>query len=256
MSPDPCFSDTCSVDLEFDGAGPGLTADVKLHDLGAIECRDTGDDPGEEGLWVRVFGDPAAIDPAALTECDNLLGRTTDNDLFARRPQFERFVIDPNNVFDVPVGTTVVDLGESIQNNADCDRLLIVRTKFQINASVTSGMTNRFFQADFTFQLLFDGNSQYTLTQVIEGIAPAVGSRCLVKSWMVTSHHLLAAGDCFDVDVEVRRDNPVAAGDYDATLDTTGAGACNGDNGINTAVSCVAIDLGPGNIVNLPAVCP
>ena len=207
MSPDPCFSDTCSVDLEFDGAGPGLTADVKIHDdEDRLVCTPDAD-PDVEGLMLIVGFEPFTINPA---------------------------------VFSVPDDSdTTFDLGTNFQNATGRDRLLISHTHYALNQSVTDsgGASGRFFKIDTVAQLLFNGADQWTNTNEVQGITPDGTTGERITSWDVTHHHIIPAGALINVEFRFKREDEAGTG-YDGDIDTSG-----GDLGVNVRFDAVMLDL-------------
>jgi hypothetical protein len=145
----PCVNDTCSIVSTVDENGR-LNINARLSALGGLVC---GTDAlPNDGLRVALHGDPAAVSPASLTECDNLLGITTEGKLFAQRPGYELLQVTGTEV-DFPSDATdsTNSTNFTVTNNANCSRLVILRTKFVFQ--FTSQVQDPGFKTDGTFVL-------------------------------------------------------------------------------------------------------
>lgn len=138
----PCVSDTCSITSTIDSFGK-LSLNARLDPAGGLVCG-TDADP-MAGLRAQIYGNPAAVSPATLTECDSLLGVTTDGFLFARRPSFEIIipetsVVDWNGGINGATGPqTANSINHTVVNNANCARLMIIKTQGRINFETRTG---------------------------------------------------------------------------------------------------------------------
>jgi len=257
VSPVPCFGDSCStqlsfdpvtglsVDVNLDPAGcltcnPGAGLAVNIHPEGALECRSDG---GGDGMAVRFYG-ADDVDPSTVNACDTLLGRTNTNLLFARRPNFKKFNIGNDGIENAPLATsTVVDLSADLRNLQDCERLVIITSKFQFNYTVApSGGGDRFFSNDMEFTLIVNGTPISSMTENLNGVAPAATNDFRIMTWVRTDFYKIGALATSDIKMRIIRSaaNPAFGG----TIDGTGPAPGGNTNGFNPSVQGVMVDLG------------
>ncbi len=233
----PCVNDTCSVNSTVDTNGR-LNINVNLKTNGGLECAEG------EGVAASIFGDPAAVAPGTLTDCDNLLGVTTDNDLFARRPGFEVILVNGDDAVDVPNSAGAFSDYSTdfvVENNADCTRIAIINTQLVIAFNADAGGHDAMFSFEYGFNSIsgtVGGGGTTTRRATVGGDVPINGS-FRVHSQDVTTILLVGAGASFQARSRCQR--AVVGQNVDS------AGASLGFSG---AHRIALLDLASGNLIS------
>lgn len=179
----PCVSDTCSIKATIDSFGK-LSLNSNLDPKGGLACG-TNLDPNA-GLRVALYGDPVAVGEGTLNECDSLLGLTTAGHLFVKRPGFQvkgvgglgtsgtdgDFPGGTNGAFAGPSGD---QFNHSFTNNAECARLMIVKTTANFNFNTQTGFG---YSLDAVFAVEYNPGSVFThsITRAGQPSDPGAGA--------------------------------------------------------------------------------
>jgi len=233
----PCVVDTCSVTNTVDINGR-LNIDVNLKTNGGIECAEG------EGLAVSIFGDPSAVAPGTLTDCDNLLGVTTDNEMFAKRPGFEAILINGDDAVDVPNSADAFSDYSTdfvVENNADCSRIAIINTQLVIAFDADAGGHDAMFSFEYGFQAVSGtvGGGGTTTRRATVGGNVAINGSFRVHSQDVTTILVVGSGASFRARSRCQR---IAVGQ---NVDSAGTNL-----GFSGAHRVALLDLASGNLIS------
>lgn len=231
----PCVNDTCSIVSTVDANGR-LDLNARLDPLGGLVCG-TNADPNA-GLRAALYGDPVATNPATLTECDNLLGITSDGKLFARRPGYELITVAGSRVdFPADGNDTANSVSASITNNKACQRLVIARTSFNFQFTVdnTDGYES---DGSFVFEVSPVYGTQGSAFTVSGPVDPNgdVGSDFKI--------HNMHRVDMFTIPAS----QAISLKAYGTDRQGYNADGSGGQNGLLANMQILILDLAPGDL--------
>lgn len=116
--PTPCFTGTCSIDLDYDPVF-GLIAAARLADTGSVACVDRPDPDDTDGLFVKIAGltldGTSGVAPGSIP-CGQSLARATDGQMFAFPEGVT--VVDPVDL-DPTTDDDIQDVGGAAGYNAN-----------------------------------------------------------------------------------------------------------------------------------------
>jgi len=216
MSGVPCVNDTCSITSTVDGQGR-LNIKSRLDSDGGIQCL------GNNGLSVKLVGG-----------CDQLLELSASG-LIARRPDFQIMNIASAGRKDLGKGdTSALTTNTDITNNADCQRLIIMKTAFQFGFTTNTADN---YDADGRFRIDF-GFLYDEVSFEIGGYASSV-SATRTHSAVDVSMFAIGAGATVNISSKgIREDSGTNVG---------GVGGAH--NGLTVSHRLVIMDLGPGTLL-------
>jgi len=228
----PCFSDTCSITSTVDSNGRAQLS-ARLDPTGGIVCGTEADE--NSGLRINLIGDPTPVSPASVSECDNLLGVTTEGSIFAQRPHYEILYL-PAALVDFPASgaNTAYSTNTTVTNNADCPRLWIARMKFQFNFTADNADP---YESDGTFVADFGGSvNSYSFTVAGPALGPS-GSDFKIHAIGGVEMGTIAAGASMVIRTYATR-----------ATDSDNSDGSGGSNGFFGSIGFTMLDLSPGDL--------
>lgn len=209
----PCVNDTDCITASTDINGR-LELDINTNAVGGLEC------VAGSGLSVKILGDPTPA--SGVADCNNLLGITTNGDLYARYPEYEAQTFS-GTLTAWNSSSTVTSNNFTIVNPDSCAKLIIMSITWQCNYGVTNGSagafnTNNVYQADGTMILQEGGSTINSLSWETAGYSLAAGQN---KTFNVTftAIRALPAGSSRTYDLKGTR-----GGDNNITMNAGGEG--------------------------------